>query len=92
MTKRNSFNLVGKGSRNINNKLFSSLLLDYYLKECNLKVVIEDIYGEKFNVLVKGLSGEGNYQEDNVICRYKNATDMFNFLQGYYHCFKNLIK
>lgn len=89
MTKRNNFKLVGKGSRKIINKQFSNLLLDYYLEECKLKVVIQEIYGEKLNVLVHSRAQE-DFSEKEVIARFQNASDMFKFLQGYYTCLKNL--
>lgn len=92
MTKENDLRLVGKGSRRLTRMTLIRNLIKQELEHCNLRVVIEDIYGEKFNVLVKDLTAEGNYREDNVICRYKNATDIFKFLRGYYTCFKNLSK
>lgn len=92
MTKRNSFKLVGKGSRKILNRQFSSLLIDYYLKECKLKVVIQkNYYGKELNVLVHSRAQEYFY-EDDVIGRFQNAIDMYKFLQGYYTCFNNLSK
>lgn len=91
MTEENDLKLVGKGSRRLMRSFLFGGLINRCLEACNLRVVIEDIYGEKFNVLVKGLSGK-NYQEDDVLCRFKNASDMFNFLRGYYKCFKKLSK
>lgn len=91
MTEENDLRLVGAGSRKIIKRQITRGLIDYYLKECNLKVVIEEIYGEKINVLVNA-TAEENYHEDDVIDRFKNAIDVFRFLQGYYRCFKNLSK
>lgn len=92
MTKENTLKLVGKGSRKIVNKLFSSLLIDYYLKECKLKVVIQkNYYGENLNVLVHD-KAQDDFYEDDVIGRFQNAIDMYKFLQGYYTCFNNLSK
>ena len=92
MARENNLKLVGKGSRRLTRMTLSEILIKQYLKDCELQIVIEDYYGEKKNVLVKGLSGKGNYQEDDVICRFKNASDMFRFLQGYHTCFKKLSK
>lgn len=91
MTKENDLRLVGKGSKKIINSVFSNLLIDYYLKECKLKVVIQNVYGEELNVLVHATAQEDFYEND-VVARFKNASDMFKFLQGYYSCFKNLSK
>lgn len=85
MTRENDLRLVGKGSRRLTRMTLSRVIIKIYLRECDLRVVIEDSYGEKKNVLVKGLSGK-NYQENDVLCRFQNASDMFKFLQGYYTC------
>lgn len=91
MTRENDLVLVGKGSRKIIKSMFSRGLIDIYLKECNLKVVIEEICGCKTNVLVDATVGE-DYHENDVIGRFKNAVDVSRFLQGYYECFKKLSK
>lgn len=91
MTGENNLKLVGKGSRRLMRMTLIRNLIKQELEACKLKVVIEDIYGEKKNLLVNA-SSESNYHEDNVVARFKNASDMFNFLRGYYSCFKNLSK
>lgn len=91
MTRENDLKLVGKGSKKLmRNTLFRNYI-NICLKTCKLKVVIEDVYGCKTNVLVDVTGGE-SYYENDVISRFKDATDMFNFLRGYYNCFKNLSK
>lgn len=91
MTRENDLKLVGKGSRRLMRSTLFRNYINICLKACKLKVVIEDVYGRKTNVLVNATGGE-SYYENNVISRFKDAADMFTFLRGYYNCFKNLSK
>lgn len=91
MTKENNLKLVGKGSKLYARNSLIFGLLNEYLDKCKLKVVIETIYGEKLNVLVNA-SVQEDFTENDVIARFKNARDVFKFLQGYYTCLKNLSK
>lgn len=91
MTEENDLKLVGKGSRRLMRSFLFGGLINRCLEECNLKIVIEEICGCKTNVLVDATVGE-DYHENDVIGRFKNAVDVFRFLQGYYECFKNLSK
>lgn len=91
MTRENDLKLVGKGSRGLMRSFLLGGLINRCLEECKLKVVIEDVYGCKSNVLVNATVGE-SYYENDVIARFKDAVDVFRFLQGYYECFKKLSK
>lgn len=92
MTKENNLKLVGKGCRKIINNNITRGVLCYYLKFCNLKVVVQKIYGNKCNIVINANAKiKGNYYyEDDVLGRFLNADDMMKFLDGYYACFKNL--
>ena len=93
MTRENDLKLVGKGSKKLIRNSITRGLINHYLEACKLKVVIEEIWGSKGNVLVNAdAMVEGKYREDDVVDRFKNASDMFRFLQGYYRCLENLSK
>ena len=93
MTEENNLKLVGKGSNKLIRNSITRGLINHYLEVCKLKVVIEEMYGSKGNVLVNAdAMVEGNYSDDDVLARFKNANDMFRFLQGYYRCLENLNK
>ena len=91
MTGENDLKLVGKGSKKLIRNSITRGLINHYLEACKLKVVVEEIFGSKGNVLVNA-TVEGNYHENDVVDRFKNASDMFRFLQGYYRCLENLNK